>query len=175
MWSRQTFVQRRRVVAFIKGILPMRLACSKRRFRRGGAAGGRGLLKTFLQLPMSLGCLSLISLRIIRTARQVLNCAPDRTRTCNLGIRRPLLYPLSYGGVLARLWPALNSVHGASRHTFPISGPTVHIKRKQRIIQTCLKEVLDVVPLWVRSALECAPEFSAHPTVALRADFQGLI
>lgn len=24
--------------------------------------------------------------------------APDRTRTCNLGIRRPLLYPLSYGG-----------------------------------------------------------------------------
>lgn len=25
-------------------------------------------------------------------------CAPDRTRTCNLGIRRPLLYPLSYGG-----------------------------------------------------------------------------
>ena len=25
--------------------------------------------------------------------------ASDRTRTCNLGIRRPLLYPLSYGGV----------------------------------------------------------------------------
>lgn len=32
-------------------------------------------------------------------ARQARTGAPDRTRTCNLGIRRPLLYPLSYGGV----------------------------------------------------------------------------
>lgn len=26
-------------------------------------------------------------------------CAPDRTRTCNLRIRSPSLYPLSYGGM----------------------------------------------------------------------------
>nr|DAF09239.1 MAG TPA: hypothetical protein [Bacteriophage sp.] len=54
MWLRQTFVQRRRVVAFIKGILHMRSACSKRRFRRGGAAGGGGLLKPFRRWQISL-------------------------------------------------------------------------------------------------------------------------
>jgi hypothetical protein len=40
--------------------------------------------------------------------RRTVTCgyrAPGRIRTCDQGIRRPLLYPLSYGGWHARTGP----------------------------------------------------------------------
>ena len=44
-------------------------------------------------------------------------CALDRTRTCNLGIRRPLLYPLSYEGWLPSCYIAIRRSFISPRRT----------------------------------------------------------
>lgn len=46
-------------------------------------------------------------------------CALDRTRTCNLGIRRPLLYPLSYEGWLPSCYIAIRRSFISPRRTPP--------------------------------------------------------